>query len=50
MLETKPDNGKVPTSSSRNHYANKRMLILCGAIAAVIALVVVLRVLTTVQA
>ncbi|CAN7678554.1 hypothetical protein LJR039_005428 [Pseudorhodoferax sp. LjRoot39] len=50
MLETKPDNGKVPVSSSRNRYANKRMLIICGAIAAVIVLVVVMRVLSTVQA
>ncbi|RCW69559.1 hypothetical protein [Pseudorhodoferax soli] len=50
MLETKPENGAVPTSSSRNRYANKRMLIICGAVAAVIVLVVVLRVLSTVQA
>lgn len=50
MLETKPENGAVPTSSSRNRYANKRMLIICGAIVVVIVLVVVLRVLSTVQA
>nr|WP_186329893.1 hypothetical protein [Variovorax boronicumulans] len=50
MLETKPEQSAVPTSSSRNTYANKRMMIICGAILAVIVLVVILRVMSTVQA
>lgn len=50
MLETKPEQGAVPTSSSRNRFANKRMLIICGAIAAVIVTVVIMRVLAMVQA
>jgi hypothetical protein len=49
MFETKPDNGAVPESSSRNRYANKRMLIICGAIVAVIVLVVILRVMSSMQ-
>jgi hypothetical protein len=50
MLDSKPQTGAVPTSSSRNRFANKRMLIICAAIAVVIVLVVVLRVLSSVQA
>lgn len=49
MLDSKPRNGAVPTSSGRNRFANKRMLIICTAIAVLIVLVVVLRVLSSVQ-
>ncbi len=50
MLEQKPDNGAVPTSSSRNRFANKRMLLIGGAVVLVFVLVVVVRVLSSVQA
>ena len=50
MLDQKPQTGAVPVSSSRNRFANKRMLWICGAIAVVVVLVVVLRVLSSVQA
>ncbi|WP_200930534.1 hypothetical protein [Pseudorhodoferax sp. Leaf274] len=35
-----PDTGAVPTSSSRNRFANKRMFIVAGAVAAVVLLAV----------
>ncbi|WP_200932511.1 hypothetical protein [Pseudorhodoferax sp. Leaf267] len=50
MLEQKPEPGAVPTSSSRNRFANKRMLVICGAIAVVVVLFIVLRVLSSSQA
>lgn len=50
MFEQKPQSSAVPTSSSRNRFANKRMLLICGAIALIIVLVVVLRVLSITQA
>ena len=50
MLDQKPQTGAVPTSSSKNRFANKRMLMICGAIAVVVVLFVVLRVMSSVQA
>ena len=50
MLDTKPTSGAVPTSSGRNRFANKRALVICAVIAIVFVLVIVLRVMSSVQA